>query len=683
MAVICHIDFEVSGVAELPKVGADVWTKRKDTYPTLLSFAIDSDPVDTFVFDSRNHHLSTAGVRNRLAVVTDPHVEIHAWNAAFEFMVWNNICVPRYKWPSIPLDRFHCTMARAACAGLPMSLDQASQAMQTGHLKDMVGARNMKRLARPRRDDPQEWWHLSSDKLAKENFQQLIDYNRNDVETERAIHDVTPRMSESERRVWLLDQRMQAAGLPVDLDFLEKLAKLTESELHRLNMMLDASTSGAVTSITQHARLLQWVTARGYDNPSRKPRMSAAGIVTYPHTLERESLGEYLRSPEFRTLDPVVRDVLNIRYEAAKTSTAKLNSVRNFAQIDGVARYLAQYGGAVRTLRWAGRGPQIQNFPRPIVKDVPGATDAIVSGVDAQALDLLWGKPLDVVSSCLRGLFKAPPGKKLVVCDYGQIEARVVAWLSLHGDMLQIFADPTKDIYVYAANQQNSTDRQFGKVLVLACGFGMGGPKFKETAAKYGIDLTEDQAIAAVVGWREANWPIVAAWHTAEGQAMRAIQNPAMSFPVNGRFSFRMAAPDKRLRGSLLMKLPSGRNLIYRNARIDEGTITYEGVNQYTRKWETMKTYGGKLIENATQATARDLLAEALLEIDNGLWPEATVGEPNVLRQTVHDEIIALIDESEAQDLLHFMKDTMEDPPKWAKGLPIAVSGYIAERYRK
>jgi DNA polymerase len=674
------MDFEVSGVAELPKVGADVWTKRPDTYPTLLSFAIDNGPVDTFVFDSRNHHLSTAGVRERLAVVTDPHVEIHAWNAAFEFMVWNNICVRRYKWPPLPLDRFHCTMARAACAGLPMSLDQASQAMQTGWLKDTAGARNMKRMARPRRDDPMEWWHLSSDQLAKDNFQALIEYNRNDVETERAIHQATPDMIPAERRVWLLDQRMQAAGLPVDLDFLAQLAVLTENELHRLNLMLDAVTSGAITSVTQNARLLHWLEARGYHNESRKPRKSAAGLITYPNTLERDSLAEYLRGYDFKTLPPEAREALTLRFEAAKTSTAKLNSVREYAQLDGHARYLAQYGGAVRTLRWAGRGPQIQNFPRPIIQDTRAAIKAIKAGADNQALGLLWGKPLDVVSSCLRGLFAAPDGKRLVVCDYGQIEARVVAWLSLHGAMLKVFADPKQDIYVFTAMQQGSNDRQFGKVLTLACGYGMGGPKFMETARKYGIELSENEAILAVNKWREENWPIVAAWHSCEQQAMRAIQNPQQSFPVNGgKLLFRMARSDRKLRGSLLMELPSKRNLVYRNVRIEDGSIVYDGGNQYTRKWETQKTYGGKLVENATQAIARDILADALLRIDDGLWDTGD----EVLRQTVHDEIIALIEADGADDLLEFMKLTMAQPPAWAAGLPLAVTGYVSERYGK
>ena len=658
--IVVHLDFEASGVTELRKVGADVWTRRKDTYPTVLSFAINDDPVDTLVFDSRNHHRSTARVKERLAIVRDPGTELHAWNAGFEFMVWNNICVPRFNWPAIPIDRFHCTMARAACAGLPMSLEQASEAAQTGHVKDMVGARNMKRMAKPRRADPTEWWHLCQDDLAQTNLDALIAYNRADVEAERAIHQMTPRMTQEERRIWLVDQKMQAAGLPIDAEFLEKLAALTEQELAWLNFRLDVNTASQVTSFTQHKRLLEWLQARGY-------QLS---------TLEKDAVAAYLRSPEFKQLPALAQEVLQLRSEAAKTSVAKLNAIRGFAQIDGSCRHLSQYGGAVRTLRWAGRGPQIQNFPRPLFEDVQGAGDAIRAGVDAQALSLIWGRPLDVVSTCLRSVFCASPGQKFVVCDYSAIEARVVAWLAHHGDMLQVFQDPKQDIYVFMAAQQGSRSRQFGKVLVLACGYGMGGPKFQETALKFGVELTFNEAMQAVNSWRRANWPIVNLWAHCQQQAINAIQNPSRGFDVTDRLGFRMGKPDKKLRGALLMRLPSQRNLVYRNARIEDGEIIYDGVNQYTRKWEVIRTYGGKLVENATQAMARDLLADAIVGLDDIGWGDA-------LRQTVHDEIIALADDDDAQLLLEKMQWVMRHPRSWASGLPLAVTGYVNQRYTK
>lgn len=660
MPVIAHLDFEASGVSDLRKVGSDVWTRRDDTHPTVVSFAIGDDPVDTLVFTTKNTHKSTAGALDRLDILTRPDVEIHAWNAAFEFQMWNNVCVRRYRWPELPLERFHCTMAQAACAGLPMSLDQAGQALGGPFRKDMAGSRNMKRLARPRKDDPLSWWHLSDDKLAQANLDELIRYNRNDVETERALYHATPRMTSDERAIWLIDQRMQLAGLPVDMDLLQRLILLTEGAMMWNNNLLDALTGGAVTSVNQHAKLLNWVRARGYPLD----------------TLERDTLRDFvLLDKRYRKLPPEARAVLDLRYEASKTSTAKLNAIREFTQIDGAARHLSQYGGAVRTLRWAGRGIQIQNFPRPLFKEVDDAIDAIKQGADAQALNLIWGKPLDVVSTCLRGVFCAPKNSRLVVCDYSSIEARVVAWLALHGAMLKVFLRGD-DIYVYAASQQGSDNRQFGKVLVLACGYGMGAVKFQETALDYGVVLTLNEADQAVQTWRAANWPIVQFWHACEMQAKRAIQNPNQTFDVNQRLKFRMARPDRKLAGALLMTLPSGRNIVYRDARIEDAHVTYNGVNQKTRKWETIRTYGGKLVENATQAVARDIMADALTAMSASGWGDA-------LRQTVHDEIICMTREDAAQWLFDTMKQTMGTPPFWAKGLPLAVTGYVAERYGK
>jgi DNA polymerase len=663
------MDFEGSCDLELSRVGADVWTRS--AYPTVLSFAINDDPIDTIVFDQVFRRLTTTKARERLGVVWLPDTEIHAWNAGFEFLFWNNACAPRHNWPALPIERFYCTMAQAALAGLPMSLDQASQAVETGHRKDMAGARNMKRLARPRRDGtPQEWWHLSTDKIARENAEQLIAYNRADVEAERALHHAMPAMSAKERRLWLIDQKMQMAGLPVDRRLLDRLTRITVDETDWLNSQLAALTEGMVETFTQHAKILNFLRARGFRNPNM-----AKGKDSATDTLAREPLQAYTRSKEFRRLPYEAQEVIRLRLEAAKTSTAKLNSMREFSQVDGAARHLSQYGGAVRTLRWAGRGVQIQNFPRPLFKEVNQAIDAILAGADGQALSLIWGRPLDVVSSCLRGVFCAPEGKRFVVCDYGQIEARVVAWLALHGVMLQVFARD-EDIYVFMAAQQNSTDRQFGKVLTLACGYGMGPAKFVDTAAKYGIDLEFNLADLAVQNWRSANWPIVSAWHACEQQAHRAILRPGEHFRVNGKLTFRMARPQGKLAGALLMVLPSGRHLVYRNARIEAGDIVYDGVNQYTRKWETIKTYGGKLIENATQAVARDLLADALLDLDQ-------IGRGSVLRQTVHDEIIAIVDAGDAQDLKFRMEWVMTHPPSWAAGLPIAVTGSISRRYGK
>jgi DNA polymerase len=658
MTKVISLDFELCSTLDLTDTGSDVWTKSPETLPILAGFALDHAPPDVIECDLFGKgDSSEADIQEaRLLYAVEEGAEIHAWNANFEFNVWNNIFAPRFNWPVLPIERFHCTMATAACAGLPMSLDDAALAVGSPYRKDKVGHSLMLRMARPRRVDANgviHWWHREDD--AK--LTQLIAYNATDIEAERELHCRMPRMTPREREIWLVDQRMNMKGLPVDRALLDKLSEFTLVEWLRLDQEIATLTRGSVMGSTQNLKLLAWVQHHGY-----------------PHnTLEKDTLAQFIASPEFAKLASNAQTVLLARAERAKASAAKLKAMINYSERDNVARNLIQYGGAVRTLRWAGRGPQIQNYPKPVIKNVDLAIDEILAGMNPDSLRLLFGRPLDVISSCLRGVFKAPVGQKFVVCDYTSIEAIVLAWLADDQALLDVFRRG-EDVYAYTAKSVGSTDRQLGKVLVLACGYGMGHVKFQATAADYGVILSSAEAKKAVDAYRLANRMIVRLWHACEACALNAIRNPLHVYPV-GKLLFRMARPDKRLAGSLLMQLPSGRNLVYRNARIDNGQITFWGVNQYTRQWCELTTYGGKLVENATQATARDLLAEAIVEFDG--W------RPDTLCTTVHDEVIGLTDELAAEGMLDDMRLTMSKPPIWGAGLPLSAKGKILDRYCK
>ena len=676
-ATVVSLDFELASVLDLTEVGADVWTKYLDTVPILVGFAINHDAPRVIEFDLltaasnalpmspdpqalngvlQNHpQASTACVlEDYLLAEIEAGAEVHAWNAAFEWAVWNNICVPRYGWPPLPIERFYCTMAAAACAGLPMSLDDASQAVGSPHVKDKAGHAVMKRMARPRRFDASHkpvWWHREDPVKLK----QLIAYNLADVEAERDVHLRIPRMPPREREIWLVDQHMNQRGLPVDRELLTALSATTLQELLRLNAEIRRVTNGEVNGASQNMKLLEWVRSRGYPHAS----------------LAKDTLAGFVGSAEFFELEQDAQDVLTLRAEAAKTSTAKLSAIAAYSP-DGRARNLVQYGGAVRTLRWAGRGPQIQNFPRPVVKHVDKAIEQILKGMDADSLRLLFGRPLDVVSSCLRGVFKAPEGFKFVVCDYHAIEAIVLAWLAEFKPLLEVFRRGD-DVYVFTAHGVGSNNRTLGKVLRLACGYGMGSAKFQETAATYKLILTAQEAHNAVRDFRFANAPIVSLWHALEACAKNAIITPGDTSTFK-KIKFRMGNPKGRLAGSLLMELPSNHRLVYRNARIEDGRIIYWGVNQYTRQWCELDTYGGKLVENATQAVARDLLAEAMVQLDR-------LGVP--LLTTVHDEIVAMVESDDAFAVFNVMKAAMSTPPAWAKGMPLSCAGGIVERYGK
>jgi DNA polymerase bacteriophage-type len=657
---VVSLDFELASTLDLGAVGPVVWTRHAPPLPILCGYALDLERPWCIIFDLLSGEGDPSAINftrkneeELLDAIADG-AEIHAWNANFEWNVWNNICVPRFGWPALPIERFHCTMCAAACAGLPMSLDEAAVAVGSPFLKNKVGHALMLRMARPRVNTAlvTRWWHREDPDKLKE----LIAYNIDDVKAEREVHLRIPRMTKREREIWLVDQGMNARGLPIDQKLLADLHGITLQELLALNTKITQLTNGQVAGSTQNLKLLAWVQHHGYPHP----------------TLERDVLLEFIKTPEFWAMAREARGVLMARAEAAKTSTAKLISMAAH-QLDGRIRNLIQYGGAVRTLRWAGRGPQIQNYPRPLVKHITEAINEIKLGMDANGLRWTFGKPLDVVASCLRGVFEASPGKTFVIADYHAIEAVVLAWLAEDQSTLDVFRRK-EDIYIYTAAMVGSTDRQLGKVLRLACGYGMGHVKFKDTAATYNVTLSLAEAKAAVDAFRLANKLIVSLWHGVEATATNAIRRPNDEFAFR-KLKFRMANPKGRLAGSLLMTLPSGRNLVYRNVRIDNERIIFWGVDSYTRRWKELDTYGGKLVENATQAVARDLLADAIVEFDRAA--------PNTLCTTIHDEIIAECSEAVAPDVLKLMLAAMGNPQPWATGMPVSANGWIDERYGK
>lgn len=665
---IVHLDLEAAGTLDLRKVGADAWARDPSTQLILVGYAIDDQPARNFTWGGGlpwavgHFDLMASTIRNDelhlaydLARAVEQGAEIHAWNAAFERVMWNTI-MARRGFQRLPIDRFHCTMAAAANAGLPMALDDAALAINASHVKDKLGHANMLRMARPRAFQPDgtpRWWHIES----APKLHALKAYNIADVEAEREIYKRIPRMPGREREIWLIDQHMNDRGMPVDLDLVWQLETITEEELRHLNREIASLTENFVWKITQNDRLLTWLNDGGYpcDN------------------LRKDTLKEFIGSEAFYDMTVFAQKALLVRAEAAKTSTAKLKKLRNFAWRDGRARHLVQYAGAVRTLRWAGRGPQVQNFPRPVIKHVDRAIEEIKKGMPNEGLRVVFGKPLDVVSSCLRGTFHALANKRFVVCDFHSIEAIVLGWLADFKELLDVFRRG-EDVYVYTAAGIGSNNRQLGKVMRLALGFGMGADKFRKTAKASGIELSLVEAEEGVQRFRSTNRPIVSLWYAYENAARRAILTPDQQF-MAGRTKFRMAAKSGRAASSLLIEKPSGGTLVYRDATVEDGRIRYWGVHQTTRQWMQLDTYGGKLVENVTQAVARDLLADAMREFDRL--------HPGALLTTIHDEIVAETWAKEAPQMLEDLKRIMSTPPAWAPDMPLSAAGYVAERYAK
>jgi DNA polymerase len=267
--------------------------------------------------------------------------------------------------------------------------------------------------------------------------------------------------------------------------------------------------------------------------------------------------------------------------------------------------------------------------------------------------------------------------KELVCADFSQIESRVLAWLAGQQDILDVFASG-QDVYVHTAKKIGSNNRQLGKVCVLGLGFGMGWSKFIDTAALMGgLVLDEDYARDVVKTWRDANYKISAFWRNLDDAFRTLVEMaPGSKIPV-GHVVL------ERGTEALAIRLPAGRKLIYRNPRLEPNPeayhpsktdIVYDGVQQYSKKWGAVRTYGGKIAENVTQAVARDVMAAAMLELD---------AKGVDLRLTVHDEIIAIASAEEAAATLELVLEVMRTPPPWAHDLPVNAEGWHGRRYKK
>ena len=662
---VLSIDFETASQCDLKRAGAYVYSEHPTTQVLCMAYAFDNGPVQIwrrgqpFPRDVLDH------VRNS--------GEVRAWNASFEWNVWNNTLLRQLGVGGAPnrltLYQLHDTMAAAAYYGLPLSLDMAASAAHISIPKDKEGHSLMLRMCRPRKVNPDgtaEWWHETD----PEKFARLCAYCQTDVAAERELAASLPALPPDERRTWVLDQQINARGVGVDTNLVLRLKDLALGAAGQGNRELSVLTGGKVNSVNAHAALLEFVRAHGYPEDN----------------LRRATVEARLDEPGCTGIE---RMALDLRADIARTSAAKLDAMLACSgkAENGVApvRGMLQYYGAFRTGRWAGRLIQLQNMPRGVIGkgEVGSAIETILNTAAVSALltvlPMLYGPVMGVVSSLLRGCIVPRRGRKLVVADFSQIEARVLPWLAGQLDVLDAFRRG-EDIYKLAAarifgvpaDAVTSDQRQIGKVAILALGYGGGVGAFQTMATAYGVTISDVDADTIKAAWRDANPHIVSFWWALDTAARSVIQSGGMVDvgPLKiGMWNRHM-----------VIRLPSGRSLIYRDARIvtnpDNGReeVSYMGLNQYTRKWERLRTYGGKLAENVTQAVARDCMRDVMLEADR-------LGVEILL--TVHDELINEADDAGADAALQTVLGLMATPPAWAASLPVKGDGFVTDRYRK
>lgn len=655
------IDFETRSVLDLRKVGVYKYAEHPLTDIICMAWGSDEDVRIWYPGDP---------IPAELVEAVESGQPLRAWNASFERIIWREILGPRYGFPVPKNDQWFCTAAEAAAMALPRKLDDAASVLNVAHQKDKEGAKLMQKMTKPRaitkkfpelrwHDDPQDVWRLG-------------EYCMQDVRAEQAVAKRLRRLSPSERKVYLLDQRMNDRGVMIDLPLVHAAQEIVDVELAKANRLMDQITDGGVGAVTKVADLTRWVNGAGVEMDNMQK-----GTV-------RDTLAE--RADE---LPDSVREALELRAESGLSSLAKLKAMVAVACADGRARGLLLYHAA-STGRWAGRLIQPQNFVRSTIKNV----ERYINQILARENDLiaLEHPPLVVLSSLMRGMLRASDDHRLIAIDFAQIEARVLAWLADQKDLIELFASGGKVYEEMAAFIQSrklgrtvlaseiknpSEERQIGKNTVLGAGFQMGWERFiayvKEVT---GIDVSEEDARAAISGYRERAPMIVNLWYDTERAAKIAVMRPGSvtSVGVNGCVKF--VVREK----FLWCILPSGRPLAYALPQLSERKtkygiktqLSYMAVNSKTHQWAREYTYGGKLVENIVQAIARDLMTSAMLRLDEASYP-------NVL--CVHDEVV--MDVPNGFGTLEEALELMKRIPKWAQGCPVAVEGWQGERYRK
>lgn len=655
------LDFETRSGADLRDVGVDVHVSHPWADIWFVGYAIDDGPVSCLT-----PHAAVF-VLNKIANGT---CRIIAHNAQFEWQVWNTILTKKYGVPPVPISRFICTMATGYAMALPGSLENMSAALGIQNGKDLAGGRLAVQMASPRRIENNQpiWWDDA------EKLERLQTYCTQDVVVEREIFTRLRPLPAAEQAVWELDASINRRGIYIDAKAGAVASEVVGVEQGNSAARLWVLTNGEVNGPSEVQKLKAWIERQGVALSS----------------LAKQEVIDALATDD---LPPQVAEALQIRQAFAKTSTAKIRRMLDGRSANGRLRGTLQYHGS-GTGRWAGRMVQPHNMPRPTIEqteieeilDYLGSHDAQTS---TEYLRVFHGPPLVRVADCLRGLICAAPGNSLCAGDYSNIEGRALAWLAGEQWKVKAFADFDKgvghDIYLLAASRiykkpvetftKKSPERQIGKVAELALGYQGGVGAFQTMAPTYGVKIPDHEADAIKTAWRELHPNIKRYWYNLEDAAVKAVQHPGVAVstgPAYARISF-------KVKGSFLWcLLPSGRALCYPYPQLKEcespwglkNQLLYMTVDDRTRQWSRTETYGGKLAENITQATARDVLVHSMFRVEEAGWR---------LVFHVHDELVAETQTGKLDDFLTLMRI----PPPWATGLPIAVEGWQGVRYRK
>lgn len=673
-AGVLGVDIETASALDI-SVGADAYAQHESTLVWCVCFGYATDRNSAPI---RVDWIPGRPLDRRVREFIVAGGKLLAFNVAFEKSVWRYILAAE-EFPDPDPQQWGDVQAVAQTHNLPAKLEGLARTLGAPVQKDLEGAALMREMS-VRQPLPEGGWSTPD----TSRLPRLVDYCWTDVAATLGCHFRMPEMSVDERRLWLVDQKINARGAPLDQRFAAQCLRLAEARKVELAADIVRLSGGRLSNSTSTPALKTWLTDRWVilkvkKKIRKKATKKAPAGPYWTESLDKGALLELLERPD---LPADVLAVLENRREANKaTSLAKLARVPEMVGADGRLRNAFRFRSAV-TGRWASSGLQLHNLPRDkLGPDTAALVRAAVQAESLAALKLVVARPLEGISQTLRSIVAAEEGFEVIGGDYSAIEARVVAWLAGQHDIVDLFANGT-DVYTYAAGKIGSTDRQLGKVCTLGLGYGMGAVKLCVTAAAepYFVRMEPKQSAKVVRLWREANPCVVELWSDLESAFVAAIKTPDRVTQV-GQF-LRVF----RKRDCVYMVLPSGRAIRYWNPRLvsvqktfltvdDDGAVverTREGLEiQFQTQAKdkngmtTESTYGGKLAENATQAVACDLLGGALIRLDS--TPYEVAGH-------VHDSIASIVPAGTG-DVDEFCR-IMGAVPDWAPGLPLKVDGY-------
>lgn len=660
------IDLETFSSIPIGEAGAFRYIQSPDFEILLFAYSVDGDPVQ--LIDLAQGEVVPDWL---ISALFDASYLKHAYNAAFEYAALSKVygqMIPS-QWRCTMFHGLYCGYtAGLGATGAALGLPEDKQKLSVG--KNLIRyfcipckptKSNGMRTRNYPRHDPERW------KLFRE-------YNVQDVVTEM---EIDRRLSafpvpDGLQKQWETDLLINSRGVRADVDLMRGALKIGDQV--RSELVEEAKRISRLDNPNSVSQVLAWINAETDDTIE----------VT---NLQKETVSNLL-GKDLQNED--VKRMLEIRQELGKTSTKKYDAIRNCICPDERIRGLLQFYGANRTGRWAGRLVQVQNLPRTYTEPLKLARD-LVKSESTDALRLIYGSVPDTLSQLIRTAFIASPGNVLIDADFSAIEARVISWLAGEEWRLNVFKTTGKiyeasaamiykvPVETIAKGQPNYHLRQRGKVAELALGYQGGVAAMRRMDTGHALDDLPDEAVQQIVNqWRDANRKIRDLWYSMESAAVTTVQH-GTRMNVRGLILNLEYNPAQNTR-CLTITLPSQRKLFYINPKLSVNrwgnpSLSYFGVDQNTKKWTEIETYGGKLVENCVQAIARDCLAESIERLE-------TAGLPVVFH--VHDEVVIDVKPfGDEKTMLNTVINLMRQPISWAPGLPLNGDGWVGEFFRK